>query len=164
MYQCSRTASTVGLRRPAMVKPKAPLSRARSVTVHANTLWTLAPRESKAQFFSTPRNVIDLTGIIGARRVCSVGARDYASKANEPVDLTVVDHGGVHLLFEAEGCASPVDSPSVLYITDIDSDCDIILDGKVLDKGKRTKCKPGATIDMGEEASYVVLRNVFAHA
>ena len=164
MHQC-RSAAAQALPRRVLLTSNPRQLRARStLNVQANTLWTLAPRESKAQFFSTPRNVIDLTGIIGAKRVCSVGARDYASKANEPVDLTVIDHGGVHLLFEAEGSASPVDSPSVLYITDIDSDCDIILDGNVLVKGQRTRCKPGATIDMGDEASYVVLRNVFAHA
>lgn len=80
------------------------------------------------------------------------------------MDLTIVDHGGLHLLFEAEGTANPCDSPSVLYVTDIDSDCDVRIDGDVLKKGERTKCHPGAIIDMGEEASYVVLRNVFAHA
>jgi hypothetical protein len=70
----------------------------------------------------------------------------------------------VHLLFEAEGEASPLDSPSSLFVTDVDSACDITVDGAPLKKGQKMKLHPGATIDMGEDASYVVLRNVQAHA
>jgi hypothetical protein len=32
-------------------------------------------------------------------------------------DTIVVEHGGVHLNFEAEGTSNPVDSPSLLYVT-----------------------------------------------
>jgi hypothetical protein len=98
------------------------------------------------------------------RRLCSVGARDYAAKTSENIDLTVVDHGGLHLVFEAEGEANPIDSPSVLYVTDVDSECEVKVGEMVLKKGERTRLKPGTTIEMGEEASYVVLRNVHAHA
>jgi hypothetical protein len=98
------------------------------------------------------------------RRLCSVGARDYAAKSSENIDLTVVDHGGLHLIFEAQGTSNPVDSPSALFVTDVDSECDVRVDGEVLKKGERVKLKPGATIHMGEEVSYVVLRNVHAHA
>jgi len=80
------------------------------------------------------------------------------------MDFVVVDHGGVHLIFEAEGTANPLDSPSVLFITDIDSDSDILVDGQPIAKGSRMKLHPGATIDMGEGACYTVLRNVHAHA
>ena len=55
------------------------------------------------------------------KRVCSVGAKDYANKSEESIDYTVVEHGGVHLLFEAEGESNPLDSPSILYVTDVDS-------------------------------------------
>ncbi len=96
--------------------------------------------------------------------MCSVGARDYASKSSENIDLTVVDHGGLHLIFEAEGASNPIDSPSVLYVTDIDSECEVRVDDKVIQKGERVKLSPGTTIDMGEGVSYVVLRNVQAHA
>lgn len=80
------------------------------------------------------------------------------------MDYTVVDHGGVHILFEAEGSSIPCDSPSVLYVTDVDSECDVHVDGAPLKKGVRTKLHPGATIELGDEATYVVLRNVHAHA
>ena len=85
-------------------------------------------------------------------------------KSSENIDLTVVDHGGLHLIFEAEGTSKPIDSPSVLYVTDKDSECDVLVDGELLKKGERFKLHPGATIDMGEGASYVVLRNLHAHA
>lgn len=85
-------------------------------------------------------------------------------KSSEAIDLTVVDHGGLHVVFEAEGTANPIDSPSVLYVTDVDSECDVHVDGNVVKKGERVKLHPGAMIDMGEGASYVVLRNVHAHA
>jgi len=96
--------------------------------------------------------------------LCSVGARDYASKSSENIDLTVVDHGGLHLIFDAEGTANPVDSPSVLYVTDVDSECDVRVGDTVLKKGERMKLKPGDTINMGKGACYVVHRNVHAHA
>lgn len=76
----------------------------------------------------------------------------------------MLDHGGLHLIFEAEGTANPVDSPSVLYVTDVDSECDVRVGDTVLKKGERMKLNPGATIQMGEGANYVVLRNVHAHA
>ena len=31
--------------------------------------------------------------------------------------MTVMEHGGVHLIFEAEGTSNPLDSPSLLYVT-----------------------------------------------
>lgn len=45
-----------------------PLRTRGHLTIHANTLWSLAPKQTKSQFFEAKRNVIDLTGIIGARR------------------------------------------------------------------------------------------------
>ena len=90
-----------------------------------------------------------------------MGARDYTADA---IDFTLLDHGGVHLLFEAEGEANPLDSPSSLFVTDVDSQCDVSVDGVPLKKGEKKKLHPGATIVMGETASYVVLRNVQAHA
>ncbi|KAG7672738.1 hypothetical protein Ndes2526B_g08734 [Nannochloris sp. 'desiccata'] len=137
--------------------------RARShLVIQNNTLWSLAPKG--VELSHSPHSTLDLTGIIGTRRLCSVGARDYASKSLENVDLTVLDHGGLHLIFEAEGTANPVDSPSVLYVTDVDSECDVRVGDTVLKKGERMKLNPGATIQMGEGANYVVLRNVHAHA
>ena len=49
---------------PRAIRPRNGLG----LVVHANTLWTLAPRQSKAQFFDTSRTSVDLTGTIGARR------------------------------------------------------------------------------------------------
>lgn len=71
-------------------------------------------------------------------------------------DETVLEAGGINILFEAEGASHPDDSPSVLYVTDVDSDLEIYLDGAELKKGKRTKVKPGAKLDFGDEASYTV--------
>jgi len=96
--------------------------------------------------------------------LCSVGAQDYASKSSENIDLTVVDHGGLHLIFDAEGASNPVDSPSVLYVTNVDSQCEVRVGDKELEKGERMKLKPGATIQMGEGVNYVVLRNIHCHA
>lgn len=111
-------------------------------------------------------------------------------------DLCILDHGGIHLLFEAEGAANPLDSPSRLFVTvrcllpssqsaaslhalhtavatdplltsargpakretragvvprvcppasllsmcqDVDSACEVLLDGRSLEKGARTQ-------------------------
>lgn len=76
----------------------------------------------------------------------------------------MVDHGGLHLVFDAEGTSNPLDSPSVLYVTNVDSECEVRVGDKELEKGERMKLKPGATIQMGEGTNYVVLRDVRAHA
>ena len=47
---------------------------------------------------------------------------------------------------------------------DVDSSCTILLDGQELQKGQRTRVKPGAVLALGSEAQYQVQRNVFAHA
>ncbi len=47
---------------------------------------------------------------------------------------------------------------------DVDSKCDISVEGEKLEKGKRVLLKPGSVICMGGEAQYQVHRNVFAHA
>ena len=132
-------------------------TRRSQLVIQANTLWSLAPRQS------TKRSHIDLTGIIGTRRLCCIAAKDYSNNTNEPVDFTVVDHGGLHIIFEAEGISTDC---STLFVTDVDSACDVAVDGQVLPKGEKIKLRPGAKIDMGggEEASYVVMRNISAHA
>lgn len=58
---------------------------------------------------------VDLTGNIGRKRVCSIASGDFQS--SEVIDMCVLDHGGVHLIFEAEGSANPLDSPSILFVT-----------------------------------------------
>ncbi|EFN54593.1 expressed protein [Chlorella variabilis] len=105
---------------------------------------------------------VELTGPIGSKRMCSIASHDY--KSEEAQDLCIVEHGGIHLVFDAEGSSNPLDSPSLLYVTDLDSECDVMVNGKKLDKGERTPVKPGSVIAMGEEAQYQVQRNVFAHA
>ncbi|PSC68644.1 D-lactate dehydrogenase (cytochrome) [Micractinium conductrix] len=107
---------------------------------------------------------VDLTGTIGTKRVCSIASRDYEASSSEPQDLCIVEHGGIHLIFEAEGTSNPLDSPSRLFVTDVDSACDVWLDEQKLEKGQKVKVKPGACMCMGQEARYVVTRNVFAHA
>ena len=58
---------------------------------------------------------VDLTGAIGAKRLCSVASHDFDSE--QTIDLCILGHGGVHLVFESEGTAAPLDSPSRLYVT-----------------------------------------------
>ena len=58
---------------------------------------------------------VDLTGAIGAKRLCSVASHDVDSE--QAIDLCILGHGGVHLVFESEGTAAPLDSPSRLYVT-----------------------------------------------
>ena len=93
-----------------------------------------------------------------------MGAKDYAESSMDSIDYTVVDHGGVHVLFEAEGESNPLDSPSVLFVTDVDSACEVQVDGQPLPKKERRRVKPGAILSLGKNAEYKVLRNVFAHA
>lgn len=50
------------------------------------------------------------------------------------------------------------------FMTDIDSECDVRVDGEVVPKGQRTRLHPGASLSLGEEVCYQVLRNVHAHA
>ncbi|KAI7841650.1 hypothetical protein COHA_004670 [Chlorella ohadii] len=135
--------------------------------IQANTLWQLQPDTKWCK--ANPQlckalSQIDLTGNIGRKRVCSLASRDYENQSTEAIDMCILDHGGVHLIFEAEGSANPLDSPSILFVTDVDSTCAILIDGQELRKGQRTQLKPGCLIDMGEEARYEVQRNVFAHA
>jgi hypothetical protein len=54
-----------------------------------------------------------------------VSCKDYASKATEAIDLTIMDHGGAHLIFECTG-EHPLDRPCDLYLTDVDSECEVI--------------------------------------
>lgn len=131
--------------------------------VMASTYWSLAPKKEKATFFqNVASTVIDLTGSIGRKRVCSIGAKDYVQ--NEPIDFTIIDHGGIHVLFESESDhINPLDSPSTLYITDVDSSSEVYVDGILVPKGKRIKCRPGAHVHLGD-ADFVVQRNVVAHA
>lgn len=48
--------------------PRAVRARNNALVIQANTLWSLAPRQSKAQFFENSRACLDLTGAIGAHR------------------------------------------------------------------------------------------------
>lgn len=36
--------------------------------------------------------------------------------------MCITESGGVHVVFDSEGTSNPLDSPSILYITDIDSE------------------------------------------
>ncbi|GAB4821526.1 hypothetical protein N2152v2_008572 [Parachlorella kessleri] len=106
--------------------------------------------------------MVDLTGAIGTKRLCSVGTyEDHIGDADEVIKL---GHGGIHVVFEAEGTATPLDSPSRLFVTDLDSTVPITVDGQKLERGKRTQLKPGCVMQCGEDAAFQVLRNVFAHA
>lgn len=139
------------------------------VRISCHTYWSLTPkRAEKAQFFQVPSSSIDLTDIIGKKRVCSIGSQDYANPSGcETIDLTVIDHGGIHVLFESEsaGHKAALDSPCQLWITDVDSENDIFLNGKLLEKGQRFEVHPGTVVQLGkEDAMYVVQRNVVAHA
>ncbi|PRW45376.1 Acetyl-coenzyme A carboxyl transferase beta chain [Chlorella sorokiniana] len=141
-------------------------ARSRSV-IQCNTLWQLQPEPKWCS--ANPQlckavSQVDLTGNIGRKRVCSLASHDYESTSTEAIDMCILDHGGVHLIFEAEGSANPLDSPSILFVTDVDSTCSILVNGQELRKGQRTQLKPGCHIDMGPEARYEVQRNVFAHA
>lgn len=91
---------------------------------------------------------IDLTGPIGTKRLCSVSSADYDSE--EPQDMRILQHGAIHLVFEAEGSSNPLDSPSRLFVTDVDSKCDVRVDGQPLQKGERALVKPGSVIAMGQ--------------
>lgn len=141
-------------------------ARSRSV-IQCNTLWQLQPEAKWCNAnpqLSKALSQIDLTGNIGRKRVCSLASRDFESQSSEAIDMCILDHGGVHLIFEAEGSANPLDSPSILFVTDVDSACTILVNGQELHKGQRTQLKPGCLIDMGTDARYEVQRNVFAHA
>lgn len=163
--------ASLSIRAPALsARPSArkqPAALRGPATIQANTLWSLQP---DAKWCAKPENVdfckrlgpVDLTGTIGTKRVCHVASHDF--QTDEAQDLTILEHGGIHLLFEAEGTANPLDSPSRLFVTDVDSACTVLLDGRGLEKGARTQVRPGACLCLGQEAQYTVLRNVFAHA
>lgn len=127
--------------------------RGTCVRVDCSTFWSLHGEAPK---------IIDLTECIGRKRVCSLGAKDYV--ANDAIDYTIIDHGGIHVLFESESVhGHDLDSPSVLYITDVDSVSDVCVDGVCVGKGERTRCKPGSLVTLGD-LSFRVERNVVAHA
>lgn len=89
--------------------------------------------------------------------------QDY-SKNDDVLDFTVIDHGGIHVLFESESpYGHTLDSPSILYITDVDSIADVSVDGTKISKGEKVICRPGSMITMGD-VSFLVERNVRAHA
>eukprot|EP00890_Picochlorum_soloecismus_P002353 jgi/Picsp_1/3118/NSC_05959-R1_expressed protein [Chlorella variabilis] len=158
------------LKRTSLVRAKAisPRLARGPVRICCHTYWSLTPkRAEKAQFFQVPSS-IDLTDIIGKKRVCSIGSQDYANPSgSETIDLTVIDHGGIHVLFESEsaGHKAALDSPCQLWITDVDSANDVLLNGKLLNKGQRFAVQPGSVVQLGkEDAMYIVQRNVVAHA
>jgi hypothetical protein len=134
----------------------APRCHTRQVT-RMSAFWTLHQTNKKGKMSS-----IDLTGCLGQNRSCSIGSRDRAGAAN---DFTIVDHGGVHLLFEEQGKHDhKLDSDSVLYMTDVDSINDVYLDGVLVPRGSRVACKPGSVVSLDGGISFVVERNLMAHA
>lgn len=76
----------------------------------------------------------------------------------------LMDHPGVHVVFMSEGTSGELDSDAHLFIMDVDSQQKIKCDGTVLQKGQKYMLHPGSTVEVGEGASYAVLRNVHAHA
>jgi hypothetical protein len=147
MYLCQQKQ----LSKPCACHRRRPVGR----VVYCSTYWSLRGSSSSAP------QTIDLTSMIG-RKPVSIGAKDYTS--TEAIDYTVVDHGGLHVVFESESeHGHTFDSPSVLYMTDVDSVSDVCVDGVPVQKGQRIACKPGAHLTLGD-LSFTVERNVQAHA
>ena len=147
-------------RAPRAAAPRAPAPRRLRLQTSACTYWQLAPAAA-ARGAGWERSVIDLTGPIGSRRLCSLASTDYAGEA--AADFEPLSHGSVHLVFEAEGEAVPLDSPSTLYVTNLDCGSAVLADGRPVPKGEKVRLRPGAALVLdGEE--YVVLRDARAHA
>lgn len=147
-------------------RPGATAARGRSrLVVHNRSLWSLQPDPRWS--YSNPDAAkkltsVDLTDAIGKKRMCSMGTYDdHLGDCDEVINI---QHGGVHVVFEAEGASNPLDSPSILYVTDVDSHCAVSVDGTKIEQGRRVQLKPGAVIQCGEDVCFQVLRNVFAHA
>ena len=148
------------MRAPRAAAPRAAAPRRLRLPTSACTYWQLAPAAA-AKGAGWERAVIDLTGPIGSRRLCSVASADYAGDA--AADFEPLSHGQVHLVFEAEGEATPLDSPSALFVTNLDCGSAVVADGRPVPKGERVRLRPGAALVLdGEE--YVVLRDARAHA
>jgi hypothetical protein len=144
----TRTTRTARARQP----------RASPRVTSMSAFWTLHQVNQK----DDPRASIDLTGCLGQNRSCSIGSKDYSGSLN---DFTIVDHGGVHLLFEEQGYHNhKLDSDSVLYMTDVDSMNDVYLDGVLVPRGSKVACRPGAVVTLEGGISFVVERNLVAHA
>lgn len=162
---CNRGAQLLSARPCGQSRAK---GRRLTTSVQANTLWMLTPdlkfceKNEHNKELCSKLGQVDLTGPIGKKRVCTVASHDH--ETDEAIDLCILEHGGVHLVFEAEGTSNPLDSPSVLFVTNVDSGCEVLLDNKPLEKGKRSQARPGACLALGQEAVYRVERNVFAHA
>lgn len=98
--------------------------------VKSSAYWSLHQTGERGKASS-----IDLTGCLASNRACSLGSKDHAYPAN---DFTIVDHGGVHLMFEEQGKHEhTLDSDSVLFMTDVDSMNDVYLDGELVPRGAR---------------------------
>ena len=105
---------------------------------------------------------IDLTGCLSKHRACTLGSKDTVGAQN---DFTIINEYGLHLMFEEHGKHShTLDSDSVLYMTDVDSRNDVFLDGVLVPRGARVACRPGSLVSLEGGPSFVVERNLVAHA
>lgn len=133
--------------------------------VSANTIWQLVPDSKWCNQHKDECAVletIDLTRAVGRKKFCTVGtAADHQFDSDEVIHT---NHEGVHVVFEAEGASNPLDSPSVLYVQDLDSKEGVWINGSRLPRAERIPVKPGSIIAFGEYAVYEVHRNVLAHA
>ena len=120
--------------------------RGARLAVQANTLWTLTPETkwcSAHPDLCKRLGSIDLTGAIGSHAIASLGCADAESDdvrrgaagvrlfrpsplfdrtpppappPPQAIDFTILDVGGIHVHFTAEGTSNPLDSPSVLFL------------------------------------------------
>lgn len=68
-------------------------------------------------------------------------------------------------MFEEHGKHNhTLDADSVLYMTDVNSINDVYLDGVLVPRGTRVACRPGSVVSLDGGLSFVVERNVIAHA
>lgn len=151
--------------RIATARPATVVRARRPLLVQNHSLWSLQPEPKwcyKNPDAAKKLCLVDLTEAIGKKRMCSVGT--YEDHLGDSDEIIKLEHGGIHVVFEAEGTAVPLDSPSKLFVTDVDSTIAVMVDGQKLERGKRTQLKPGAVLTCGDDVCFQVLRNVFAHA
>eukprot|EP00884_Botryococcus_braunii_P015295 jgi/Botrbrau1/2449/Bobra.0226s0008.1 len=171
--QCSRAFT--GLKQPlpfrASVACFRGTSRARvgprRLSIVNYTIWQLQPEskwcEANPDACEALQKTLDLTSTIGEKSFCTVGS---VSDCDVTCALKALDTP-IHIKFEAKGDHAegrPLDSPCHLFLTDINSGCEVIIDGETLDKGEPREIQPGCKLAFGDLAVYQVMRNSFAHA
>ncbi|KAK9829447.1 hypothetical protein WJX72_005923 [[Myrmecia] bisecta] len=129
--------------------------------VVSETVWQLAPRTPKHESAS-PGKYIELVSPKICHKSTFTLSTTGPSQAKSEFPIS-----GVHVEFECRdppvGARGP-DAVDELYIKDVDSKVNLLIDGKELEKGRQYKLRTGALLQFGQDGTFQVQRDMRCHA